>query len=40
MSYYYYIGLVLFGLACYVSGAYHIKWKLEKDDNEFKKLFP
>ena len=34
------IGLVIFGLAAYTAGAYHIKWKLEGEDNEFKKLFP
>ncbi|GAI92046.1 unnamed protein product [marine sediment metagenome] len=34
------IGLVIFGLAAYSAGAYHIKFRIEEDDNEFKKLFP
>ncbi len=35
-----FIGLIIFGLAAYVAGAYHIRWKLEESDDEFKKLFP
>ena len=40
MASYRYIGTLLFGVCCYVAGAYHIKWRLEKDNDEFKKLFP
>ncbi len=40
MTTYRYIGLVLFGISCYEAGAYHIKYRLERDNNEFKKLFP
>ncbi len=39
MNTYRYIGLVLFGISSYAAGAYHIKYKLERDTNEFKKLF-
>ena len=35
---YHYIGMILFGLSAYTAGAYHIKWRLEKDNNEFKEL--
>ena len=34
------IGTVILGLSAYTAGAYHIKIKLEKGDNESKKLFP
>lgn len=33
-----YIGIIIVGLAAYLAGAYHIKFRLEKEDNEFKKL--
>lgn len=33
-----FIGLIIYGLSAYTAGAYHIKWKLEESDNEFKKL--
>ncbi len=35
---YRYIGMVLFGICCYAAGSYHIKWRLEKDTNEYDKL--
>ena len=31
MTYYRYIGLVLFGVSSYIAGAYHIKFSLERD---------
>ncbi len=38
MTYYRFIGLTLFGISSYVAGAYHIKYRIEKDNDEFKKL--
>ncbi len=38
MTTYRYIGMVLFGISCYTAGSYHIKWRIEKDTNEFDKL--
>ena len=38
MTSFHYIGMLLFGISCYVAGAYHIKWRLEKDTNEYDKL--
>ena len=35
---YLYIGMLLFGISCYAAGAFHIKWRLEKDTNEYDKL--
>ena len=32
------VGLIIYGLASYVAGAYHVKWISERDKNEFKKL--
>ncbi len=38
MNTYHYIGLALFGISCYTAGSYHIKWRIEKDTNEYDKL--
>ena len=38
MTYYRFVGLLLFGVSAYAAGAYHIKWRLEKDTNEYDKL--
>jgi len=32
------MGTIILGLSAYTAGAYHIKWKLEKENNEFDKL--
>ena len=40
MTYFHFIGMLLFGLSAYTAGAYQVKWQSEKDTNEFKKLFP
>ena len=33
-----FIGIIIFGLAAYAAGAYHIKFRLERDDNEYDKI--
>ncbi len=35
---YRYIGMALFGISCYAAGAYHIKYRLEREQNEYDKL--
>jgi len=32
------MGTIILGLSSYLAGAYHIKWKLEKENNEYDKL--
>ena len=36
MNTYRYVGLVLFGVSAYAAGAYHIKFRIERDLNEPK----
>ncbi len=34
----YYIGMILFGISSYAAGAYHIKFRIEKDTKEYDKF--
>ncbi len=38
ISFNHYIGLGIFGISSYAAGAYHIKFRLERDTNEYDKL--